>query len=109
VLENQLAGKGVQYEAYYLLYDPPVSACNNGSSWLIRISTKDGSQKVVESRELAGVRASGLTVVGGGLDVAVTQSGFKGKAASATAVTGNIVSGSLENRIPFIEAWMEVK
>jgi len=108
ILRNKV-GSLQQYEAFWVYYEPSTSLCNVGDSWLIRISTKNGTQKLISAQKFAQTRATGMTVVGGGLDVIITAAGYGGKSASVQAALGNISSGSTLDDMPYVEVWKEVK
>lgn len=109
ILKNQLSGGTEQYEAYYLFYEPPSGPCSDGDSWLVRLATTGAQQAVISSTEYVGVRGTGLTVVGGGIDVVITQVGKGANSATATSATGNISGGALMGDTPYVEVWREVK
>lgn len=109
LLQNKLTSTSNQYEAFYLFYDPPSTVCQQGSTWLIRMTIDGPSQSLISATQYVGVRGTGLTVVGGGLDVVITQVGRGTTAASATPVTNNIAKGALVGDAPYVEVWREVK
>ena len=108
ILRNEY-GTTKQYEIFYVLYEPSTSACDVGDSWLIRISTNGTTQKLMAVIEYAETRATGLTVVGGGLDVLITSAGYGGKAAKVEAAFGNMSSEYSLDNLPYVEVWKEVK
>ena len=108
ILRNEY-GTTKQYEIFYVLYEPSTTACDVGDSWLLRISTNGTTQKLMVAKEYTDTRATGLTVVGGGLDVLITSAGYGGKSAKVEAAFGNMsTAGSLDN-MPYVEVWKEVK
>ena len=109
ILKNKPSAGKVQYEVFYLLYEPPNTACTEGTSWLVRISSAGASQKVIAIEEYVKTRATGMTVVGGGLDVVITAAGFGGQPASVKSVTNNITSGALVGTAVYVEGWKEAK
>lgn len=109
ILKNELTSSSSQYEAFFVFYDPPSSVCATGSSWLIRISTNGTTQTLMAATEYVGVRATGLTVVGGGLDVVITASGYGGKSAFIQSALNNIGPNMLLGDAPYVEVWKEVK
>ena len=79
-----------QMEAFYLLYEPPVGRRRDGMSWIVRVSTWRGEQRLLEVQRLTGVRATGMTLVGGGSDLAINHVGKDGRVASAFLLKGNL-------------------
>ena len=109
ILKNKIGTGRYQYEAFFLFYEAASTACTTGSSWLIRISTGGATQRLVSATQYVNIRATGMSVVGGGLDVVITHAGYGGKKASAKAVMDNIKSGALIGTAPYVETWREVK
>ncbi len=109
ILKNKPAAGFTQYEMFYLFYEPPSTPCDDGTSWLVRFSTSGATQKLISIDKYVKTRATGMTVVGGGLDVVITAAGFGGKSASVKSVTNNITSGALVGTAVYVEGWKEVK
>ena len=107
LLKNNLPDGSSQREAFYLLYDPPTSVCGAGSTWLVRMAEGNGSPELVSSTRYAGVRATGLSMVGGRIDLAVAQVGQKGKKATVFTVM-NTLQGAATGSAPYVEIWKEV-
>lgn len=109
LLQNEVSNGVFKYEAFYLVYDPPTSACRTGKSWLIRISTDGTTQQLVSSVPYDDTRATGLTTIGGGVDLAITHIGVDGLPSMAFAVMDNVLTGNLIGLTPTIETWREVR
>lgn len=108
LLNNKVVSGTTQQEAFFLFYDPPTSVCSTGSSWLIRMATSDGQQQLLSSFEYQGVRATGLSLVGGRIDIAITRTGNKGEKAGVYSVLNNIDKAAGKGKSPFIETWREM-
>ncbi len=108
ILRNTYQGTS-QYEVFYALYEPSNTACEVGDSWLLRISTVGATQTLMSAQEFTDTRATGLTVVGGGLDVLITSAGYGGQAAQVQTAFNNFNSSSLLDDMPYVEVWKEVK
>lgn len=108
LLENN-PGTGARMEAFYLFYDPPTSACGTGSSWLIRFSTAGATQKLEQAKEFPGVRATGMTLAGGGKDILITKVGKGGAKATVEQANSAITGGAATSSPPVIESWREVR
>ena len=98
-----------QVEAFYLLFDPPQSICANGDTWLIRVATRGETQEVISSTKFAGVRATGMTVVGGGLDLAIATVGKGKEEATVFTVSDAINTQAGVGQPPIVEVWREVR
>ena len=109
ILKNRISKTTTQFEAFYLLYDPPATSCGAGSSWLVRVSTDGTNQQVVSSSQYVGIRATGITLVGGGMDVAVAHIGMGGEDASVFTVMRDKLLPTASGSAPYIEAWREVE
>ena len=72
------------------------------------MSTEGTTQKLVSATRYQGVRATGITPVGHGVDLAITQIGVKGEKSSAFTVLDNLVNGGLSDILPYVEVWKEV-
>ena len=92
ILKNQI-DDAYQHEAFYLYYDPPASVCSLGSTWLVRVATTGANQEVISSVKFDSTRASGMTLVGGGRDLAITTVGLGKEEASMFSVFGLIQAG----------------
>jgi hypothetical protein len=108
LVQNDLT-TGKEIEAFFLYYQPATTVCGSGSSYLIRVASAGTTQTVVTAKQYSGMRASGLTIVGGGTDVVITASGLKGSKASVTTLSGSTLSGSSTTSAPYVESWREVK
>ena len=93
-----------QYEAFYLLYDPPATPCQTGNSYVIRVATSGATQRVLMVEKLANIRATGMNVVGGGADIAITHGGDE---AMVSTVLDN-VAGGMAHRPSKLESWKEI-
>ena len=111
LFKNQAGGSNTQYEAFFLLYDPPKSACSMGDSWLIRLATDGTQQKVISSKHYEGIRVTGMAVVGGGIDLAVSHIGLGDAPATAFTVADSISNGlgGATGDAPLVETWREVR
>jgi len=109
IIKNQLGTNSYQYEIFWVYYDPPRTTCQMGTSWVIRVSTSGTTQTLISATQYASTRATGISIIGGGLDVAITTVGTGGNAAGITPLTNNINQGSLTGTAPYIETWKEVK
>ena len=108
ILKNRISNEVDQFEAFYLLYEPPSSSCGLGSSWLIRLATDGTNQRLISSDEYSGIRATGITLVGGGIDLAVAHVGEGGKEASVFTVMRDTLPTVLPGTAPYLEGWKEV-
>ncbi len=108
IIQNEVTANNFKYEVFYLLYEEAATACAEGSSWLVRIATDGSSQQLVSATKYQGIRATGVTPVGGGVDIAITQIGVKGKKATAFTVLQNLSTGVLSGIKPYVEVWKEV-
>ncbi len=106
LLNNSLPDGSAQREAFYLLYDPPAKVCGRGSSWLVRMTEGNGTPRLISSTRYQGVRATGLTMVGGRIDLAVAQAGRKGEKATVFTVASSSL-GSGRGTAPYVEQWKE--
>ena len=108
LLDNEVAKDTFQLEYFYLLYDPPTSDCGTGSSWLVRMATDGSTQKMLSVQEYQGIRATGMSSVGGGQDLAIAHVDLTTRTTAAFTVTGNPLSSGLRDTIPLVEVWREV-
>ncbi len=92
ILKNQI-NDAYQHEAFYLYYDPPQSVCSFGSTWLVRVASTGVDQEVISSVKFGSTRASGMTLVGGGRDLAITTVGIGKEEASMFSVFGLVQAG----------------
>ncbi len=104
LLKNKLNRTSYQYEAFYLVYDPPSTACQTGSSWLIRVATEGTSQKLISATEYAKIRASGLSLAGGRIDLAVSRIGTNGDDSNVFTVMSSITNYHT-GITPYVENW----
>jgi len=111
LFKNQAGGSNTQYEAFFLLYDPPQDICSMGDSWLIRMATDGTQQKVISSKQYEGIRVTGMAVVGGGIDLAVSHIGLGDAQATAFTVADSISNGTggATGVAPLVETWREVR
>jgi len=93
ILKNKASLGMYQHEAFFLYYDPPASVCATGSSWLIRVGTSGSKQSVISSTRYFDTRASGITLVGGGKDLAITKVGIGKEQATLFSVFGLLNAG----------------
>ena len=108
LLNNKLADNSSQLEVFYLLYEPAATICQVGTSWLVRLATGASTQKVLEVTRYNGVRASGISMAGGRIDLAVSRIGTNGARSAVFTVTGNLLEGGVESP-PHVESWRAVK
>ena len=109
IIDNELSSISSRFEVFYLMYEQSASPCGEGSSWLVRIATDGTTQQLVSATRYLGVRATGITPVGEGVDLAITQVGVKGEKSSAFTVLDNLTAGGLGSIIPYVEVWKEVQ
>lgn len=109
IVKNAISSTSSQYEVFYVVYDPPATVCETGDTWIIRIATDGTTQTLISSTQYTNTRGTGITIIGGGIDVGLTSAGIGGNQSSITAVLNNITSGSLTGTAPYIETWKEVK
>ena len=109
LIENNPAAGMFQLEAFYLLYDPPQDVCGVGDSYLLRMSTNKDKQEVVSITKYAGVRATGMTLAGAGLDLAIAKVGAGTEQASVFTVSNAIANQGGISTPPVIEVWREVR
>lgn len=107
-------------EAFYLYYDPPTQQCKGndiavGDSHLIRVSSDlaTGSmKKLVSLKNYPSKLVTGMTIVGGGVEIAVSVTGRGGgtpasveRLTNAPLTTGSGSGGGA----PVLEGFMEVR
>jgi len=109
LFDNDPAPAQPQVEVFYLLYDPPVDVCSEGDSWLIRISTTGDTQKLISAKKFAGVRATGMSVVGGGLDLAIATVGKGKNSSNVFTVSDALNTYEGTGELPVVEVWKEVR
>jgi hypothetical protein len=109
LLKNLIDESNPFYEAYFLVYDPPPTFCGAGATWLIRTSVAGSSFKLLETRKFPNVRATGFSLVGGRVDLAVTKVGTSGEKATAFTVLKNEVGSGSSGSAPYVESWREVR
>ena len=109
IIDNQIGSGISRYEVYYLMYEESATACGEGSSWLIRVATDGSTQQLVSATRYTGVRATGITPVGQGQDLAITHTGVKGKKSTAFTVLNNMSTGGFNGVLPYVEVWKEVQ
>lgn len=105
LLKNKLANTSFQFEAFYLVYDPPSTACQTGNTWLIRVATEGANQKLISSTMYAKVRASGLSLAGGRIDLAVSRIGTNGAKSNVFTVMSSSLSNHYLGVTPYVESW----
>ncbi|MCA9666822.1 MAG: hypothetical protein KC503_14580 [Myxococcales bacterium] len=100
-------------EVFFLYYDPPSSSCSGkdvavGDTYFIRVSTNGATNKVITSKQYAGVVASGFAIVGGGTDIVLINStrGASGKAAAQVLSGTQLANPGVAP--PIIEGYREV-
>jgi len=108
IIDNELGAGKSRFEVYYLMYEEAATECGEGSSWLIRVATNGSTKQLISATKYAGVRATGITPVGQGKDLAITHIGVKGKKSTAFTVLDNINTGGLGGVGPYVEVWKEV-
>ena len=106
ILKNKVGTGKFQHEAFFLYYDPPASVCGTGSTWLVRLATSGAEQKVISSVKYADTRASGMALVGGGKDVAITKIGIGKEEATMFSVFGMQAGGA--GGLPLVETRAEM-
>ncbi len=109
IVYSKVGNTGAKYDMFFLVYEPSTSLCELGSSWLIRIATDGGDQELVSATEYKGVRATGFTTVGGGVDLAITHIGTKGAKAGAFTVVEKYLKNTGLAVAPVVETWKEVR
>lgn len=108
MLKNNYDKQSTQHEAFFLLYDPPTDICSMGDTWLVRLAADSTGAKLVSATKYEGIRASGMALVGGSTDLAITQIGTGGNMASAFTVINKTLDPAAGSEAPMIEAWREV-
>jgi hypothetical protein len=96
-------------EAFWALREP--MGCSE-RSWVIRVATRQGKHRLVEAKALDGVRVSGLTLVGGGSEVALTVSsrGDGKQGADVLTLGGKPLGGAArQGGGVVVESWREVR
>ena len=101
IINNKIAEKTYQNEVFFLYYDSPASVCSTGTTWLIRMATSAKGQKILSTHKYTSTRATGMTLTGGGQDIAITRSGLGKEEATLFSVLGNIF-GTLGQK-PMVE------
>jgi len=102
-------------EAFYLLYEPSSTggSCTSGAgtSWMLRISVDStGTANTLEDVSKIDGRAGGMTLLGGGTQVAVSKSATGAGTSATMDNLNNPVSGSAGGTNPAsLEYWREVK
>ena len=109
IIDNEIDSGKTQPEVFYLVYDPPTRPCEQGTTWLIRVASDGADQRLLSANPYAGVRSTGLTLVGGSRDLVITQIGVSGQPATAFSITGQTRAAANNNAAPYIEVWKEVR
>lgn len=114
LLRNEYLGD--RTEALFLLYDPPAQACQGanvavGNSWVARIALhpNGAGQDLVQLKKFEETQASGLVIVGGGQDVAVSVTGRGNSKAGARTLSETPVNPDMGSRPIRLEGWREVR
>ncbi len=108
LVRNRL-GATTQSEAFYLLYEQPTAACSTGDTWLVRVATDGAQQRLISATRYENVRATGMSVVGGGIDLAISRIGRGEDPASVFTLADQISDPSASSPEPYIETWREVR
>ncbi len=109
LLRNEYPGGAPTDDAFYLLYEPPAAVCLTGSSWLVRVSDGGAGPQLVSATEYKGVRATGLSVANGRIDLAVARVGDAGEPATVFTVYKALQNGPLTGVKPYVESWKEIR
>ena len=107
LLSNDPPDGQPQDEAFYLLYEPPKAVCLTGTSWLIRVAADEQGSRLISATGYAGVRATGISMVGGRIDLAVAQVGKNGDEAGVFTVMNALEGQSNSGILPYVETWRE--
>ena len=108
LIRNTLSTQQSQFEAFFLLYDPPTAACGKGSSWLVRMGTQGTRQELISATRYQGIRATGMSLAGGRIDLAISRTGTQGEQASAFTVMRDYIPPARLGTEPYVEGWKEV-
>lgn len=112
LLSNSL--NAMKTEAFYLFYQPPSQKCQGnkiaiGDSYVIRMSISANSANVMHAQKIPQTQASGLTLVGGGTNIAMSISAtVDKKLADTKLVSAGALPGSAAVQ-PLTESWLEVR
>jgi hypothetical protein len=96
-------------ETFFLYYDPPATACATGSSWVIRVRLSSTGVELFKATKYADTLSGGMTVVGGGKDIAISRSGKAGQPASVEKLKPEAFDGGTLLGTPRVEVWREVR
>ena len=107
ILDNEISNGTNQHEAFYLLYEPPKAVCLTGASWLVRVAAGDQEPKLLSINKFAGVRATGISLVGGRIDLAVARVGEDGDKATVFTVMNALKGHKNLGILPYVETWKE--
>lgn len=111
IVQDRTTGSALN--TYFLYYDPPPDNPNScgamvGDSWVIQIQTDGATQSLKMAKKYEDTFISGLSVVGGGTEIALIKSGIgKGAQASTETVSGNVAMPA--PKAPRVEVWREVR
>jgi hypothetical protein len=111
LLTNSL--NAMKTEAFYLFYQPPAYKCQGnqiavGDSFIVRMSLSAGSANVMHTKKLPQTQASGLTLVGGATNVAMSISARGPNVATSKMVSPGALPGAAAAQ-PLTESWLEVR
>ncbi len=108
IVDNEVTKDVFRLEAFYLLYEPPAADCAVGSTDLVRVSSQGDTQKLLSVKKYAGVRATGMTMVGGGQNMAIAGVDLATRSSMAFTIGGGILASSPNYTVPTVEVWKEV-
>lgn len=107
---------GDRIEAFFLLYDPPAQTCHAGGiavgdSWVVRVALQPNGagQDLVQLKRFQDTQASGLVIVGGGQDVALSVTGRGSNRAGARTLSETPINPEVGARPVRVEGWREVR
>jgi hypothetical protein len=103
-----------ELHALYLLYEPPANQCNGttvavGNSYVVQVRLSGATVSLEKIIEHTNVKASALTVIGGGSDIVISTSGTGSGAAGIVAVGGGAITPAPQAGQANIETWREVR
>ena len=109
IVDNEVAKDTFRLEAFYLLYEPPASDCATGSTYLVRVATAGDTEELLSVKKYDGIRGTGLTLVGGGQNMAITGVDQATRTARAFTIDGKVLTANQDYVVPAVEIWKEVR
>jgi len=108
-MNNEISEDTFRLEYFFVLYDPPAADCGVGDSWVVRMASSGGTQQLLSLTKYAGIRATGISTLGGGQDMALSHVDLKTRDSKAILLVSSHLNDNLLDSLPVVEVWKEVR